>query len=188
MDSAGEVRRALDLLGRVLQDRESRYAIVVAGGAALLLHEALSRSTQDVDVVAAARADERLRPTWQLPEELERAAADVAETLGLPAGWLNAGAGGLLSDRLPDGFADRATPMTFGNLVVLVMDRLDLLRLKVLAAIDEGPGSRHFLDVLSLRPTTAESREALDWCLQWHRSEDPLVQDVARALGVAGER
>lgn len=86
-----------------------------------------------------------------LPEELRDAAQDVAEVMDLDPGWLNAGALGVVLHHLPDGFEERLVSETFGNLRVSVLSREDLVRLKLLAAADEGPGSVHLTDLVEIR-------------------------------------
>jgi hypothetical protein len=166
----------------VLQDRDLRYNIAIVGGSALLLTGEGSRATQDADVVALATGDAELRPTWRLPADLESAVLDVAATLGLRSDWLYAGAGALVGHRLPGGYERRLRTRSFGGLVVSVLRRPDLIALKLLAAVDEGPTSRHMWDLRTLEPTRRELERAFRWLLQTHSADDPLVHDLARAF------
>lgn len=175
---------ALDLLGRTLADRGRSYHVAIVGGSALLLTGEGLRPTQDVDVVAVASGGAALGTTWTLPSELCDAASDVAMRLGLSPDWLNAGAGAILERRLPDGYERRLRSRVYDGLVVSVLSRPDLVRLKVLAAIDEGVDSRHMHDLRRMAATRAECTDAVRWALRTHHARDPLLRDIARALDV----
>lgn len=154
---------ALTLLGQALADRGLRYHIVILGGAALLLTEGGARPTQDVDVAAVAADGAPLRPIFDLPDGLREAVADVAATLGLPPDWMNAGAGALVGRLLPDGYDGRLRTRSVGGLTISVVARADLLRPKLYAGADEGPGSTHLHDVIEMAPSRAELDEATAW-------------------------
>ncbi|MCX6027590.1 MAG: hypothetical protein NTY23_15310 [Chloroflexi bacterium] len=65
---------------------------------------------------------------------------------------------------LPPGFEKRLRWMQFGGLGVGVAHRLDLIFLKLYAAVDsEGPQSVHYQDLLALRPRRKELAAAADW-------------------------
>jgi hypothetical protein len=180
MRDVQHLRRALDALGGVLADRGLAFHVAIAGGSALLLMEGGSRPTQDVDVVAWGSGRDPLRVDHLLPAELVEAAQDVATVLELDPDWLNAGAVALVGHVLPAGYESRLRSEDFGNLTVSVLAREDLLRLKLYAASDEGPGSVHLLDLRSLAPTPDELREAAEWV----REHQPnlLLADVLAYL------
>lgn len=157
------LRRALEALGGVLADRGIEFHIAIAGGAALLLRGDVPRPTQDVDVVSVAAGRSPLLRRHVLPEELRNAAEDVAEVMDLDPGWLNAGALGVVLRHLPDGFEERLVSETFGNLRVSVPSRDDLVRLKLLAAADEGPGSVHLADLVEMSLSRPELIDAASW-------------------------
>lgn len=157
------LRRALEALGAVLADRGIEFHIAIAGGAALLLRGHGSRPTQDVDVVSVAAGRSPLLRRHILPEELRNAAQDVADVMDLDPGWLNAGALGVILHHLPDGFEERLVSETFGNLRVSVLSREDLVRLKLLAAADEGPGSVHLGDLAEMSLNRRELIDAASW-------------------------
>lgn len=57
--------------------------------------------------------------------------------------------------------------------------------LNAAAAVDEGPTSRHVDDLRRMAATAAECGEAFRWLSgRAGRREDPLLADVAEALGV----
>lgn len=164
-----KLEEALRILGETLLDRGLEYHLVVVGGAALLLSHEGRRPTQDVDVLALAAADGPVRVRFELPDPLAETARDVAASLGLPDDWLNCGAAGVLEHRLPPDYETRLQTRTFGGLRISVPARVDLLRLKLFAAADEGPGSRHLTDLQRMAPARAE----LDVAAQWVNSHYP---------------
>ncbi|MGH3442470.1 MAG: hypothetical protein ACRDUY_10615 [Nitriliruptorales bacterium] len=177
--------RTLEALGGTLADRGLDFHIAIAGAAALLLTEGLDHPTQDVDVVAVAPSGTPLRSSQQLelPLDLVRAAEDVAAVMGLDRDWLNAGALGVLFDRLPEGYEDRLRPTRFGNLTVSVLGRQDLVRLKLWAAADEGPGSRHHVALVQMGLSAAEVDDAEAWVNGLSRGGAyPGIDDVLQAV------
>ena len=159
---------ALTLLGATMERRKQAATIVVIGGGALLLSGISLRVTQDLDVLAVVHGD-YLRTAQPLPRELAEAAADVASALRLRADWLNPGPTGLLDFGLPDGFLARCWSLNFGPLTVLVAGRFDLLCFKLYAAVDQGGRGKHLDDLLLLRPSVDELRDAAEWT----RMQDP---------------
>lgn len=103
------------------------------------------------------------------PEVLLAAAQDVALALGLPADWLNPGPADLVQCGLPVGFGSRCMRHAFGpRLAVFFAGRVDLIALKVFAAADQGPRSRHMKDLVTLQP----SAEELGFAANWARQQD----------------
>jgi hypothetical protein len=92
--SRADILRAFEALARELEagGATTRYEIVVAGGAAIVVLYAARDSTKDVDAVAVGSTD---------PAALRRAAQRVASALDLPENWLNDGAKGYLNGVLP---------------------------------------------------------------------------------------
>jgi hypothetical protein len=179
-----DLRSALRTLGETLSDRGVAARVAIIGGAALLLAEGLLRPTQDVDVVAASTGDRRLRKSYELPEELAEAARDVARVHGLDDDWLNAGALGAVFHSLPEGFEERLRSESFGNaLIVSVAAREDLIRLKLLAAHDEGPYGVHFEDLLAIGASSVELHEAAAWVRdRFPGGPHPGLDDLLRTL------
>jgi hypothetical protein len=175
--------QALEALGDVLEDRGLTYHVAVGGGAALLLAGHIRRPTQDVDVVAFSTGSGPLRSEPTLPRELVEAVQDVARVLDLDDDWLNAGAVAIVADRLPDRFEQRMGTHSYGSLTVSVLGREDLIRLKLFAAADEGPGSTHHLDLVRLAPTAVELRDAISWIhSQERKPSDAELDDVISHL------
>lgn len=157
--------------------------MAVIGGAALLLAEGGVRPTQDVDVVAVASGEETLRSA-RLPPTLVQAAEDVAAMLGLDEDWLNAAATSLVADRLPAGYRERLRTERFGKLTVSVLGRQDLIRLKLYAAADEGPGSPHVRDLVQIGLTGSELDDARAWVDSLYPGDGAVLElvDVVAAL------
>lgn len=93
--SRGRLRRALRLVGELLEARRYRVEVVIIGGSAMLLGGLNSRPTRDVDIVAFV-VDGSLTKPARVPDPLARAAAATALELGLEPGWLNIGPTDLL--------------------------------------------------------------------------------------------
>jgi len=175
MDTSFSLDRALDATGALLARRGQQAAIVVVGGTALNLLGVVDRVTRDVDVIATAtvRPDGEpgaIRPPDPLPAPLAEVVATVARDLGLPLDWLNTTVGGKWTTGLPPGFAGRISWQRHGGLWIGLAGRIDLIYLKLYAAADDiGPASRHFNDLLALRPT----RQELAAGRAWVEGQDP---------------
>jgi hypothetical protein len=63
-----------------------------------------------------------------LPADLAKAADDVANALGLPANWLNAGPTSIVDTGFPEGFASRVEVRRYEGLVLNIASRYDLSR------------------------------------------------------------
>lgn len=155
-------------LGELLARRGLSYEIVIVGGVSLALRHFIVRPTIDIDVVALVR-----NGTWEkakpLPEPLLQAARDVATEHRLGDRWFNSGPADLMDFGLPEGFEDRTEVRRFGNLTVRIAGRLDQVCLKVYAAVDQAPQSRHLDDLRNLHPTSEE----LLMAGRWARTHDP---------------
>jgi hypothetical protein len=165
----GDVERALQLVGELLEADGHHYHIVVIGGAALNLLGLRIRSTTDVDILAQATTARggaiRLRPPDQpLPEPLMVAARTVAADLRLDPNWLNAGPAGQWITGLPPGLETRLVWRSHAGLTVGLVARQDLVFFKLYAAADDpSPNSVHFRDLVSLAPADDELAAAAAW-------------------------
>ena len=171
---AKRLDRALETVSIRLRDNCAEpQEIVVCGGSALILTGAVVRTTQHVDIVALASPKGLLSPD-PLPKDLEQAAVEAAEDLGLPSNWLNNGPsrgdGGLYQMGLPKGLQDRWATRRFGShLTVHSIDRLDQIHFKLYAATDRG--GYHVEDLLALKPTSDEMVAAAQWAMTHDVSE-----------------
>jgi hypothetical protein len=105
---------------------------------------------------------------------------------GLAPNWINAGPSDLLEFGLPEGFGGRTVTKQYGPLILLVAGRVDQVALKVCAAADVGPRSKHFQDLQSLSPSEEELVKAGRWAITHDPSEGFRSQLVGclAALGV----
>lgn len=183
MFSNADLNQALAVLGDLLLDRGERHELVVIGGGGLLLLDLVRRPTKDLDVVARVQGELWIA-SEPLPASLVAAVHDVAGALDLPLDWLNAGPSDFMRTGLPEGFRERTTPRVYGGLTLQLASRLDQLALKLFAAADQGPRSRHFADLRLLRPTAAELNAAAGWCRAQDSSElwGGIVDEVLQAL------
>lgn len=144
------ILHALEELGRRLPSGRA-HSLVLVGGAALVLLYAARESTKDVDAFLLGAE----------PEDLRRAAADVAASVGLPVDWLNDGAKGYvhgltLGERL----------LVAGNLSVHALAPEQLLAMKLSAWRDDVDIS----DARLLLSKLQGDRDAV-----WRRLEPHLV-------------
>jgi hypothetical protein len=191
---------ALQKVGELLAFGGDSYAIVIVGGAALNLLGIVHRLTKDVDILAFAppvpakqRQGEITSPPEPLPEPLTRAAAIVARDLGLRDQWLNAGPALQWREGLPPGLEKRVQWRRYAALRVGLVDRYDLIFLKLYAAADDkGTDSVHYQDLLALSPDAGELHEALEWVKkqdaspEFRRVLDLVVGQVRADLALHG--
>jgi hypothetical protein len=169
LDSAAATDRLLSALSEQLSVTGHEYDLIVIGGSALLALGLISRSTQDVDVVALT-GTAGLHEALPLPGPLADARARVARDFGLPEDWLNSqAAADMLRLGLPDGFIERLTKREYGpSLTVRYASRFDQIHFKLHATVDRA-GGKHFADLQALDPTDAELLAAA----RWARTHDP---------------
>ena len=179
------LERALGALGELLEDRGEQHDLVVIGGGSLLLQGQLSRTTEDLDVVARI-LDGGYLSAEPLPSSLVAAIVEVARLFSLSEKWLNAGPADLLRLGLPTGFDERKEERGYQTLTLHMAGRLDQIAFKLYAAVDRGPESKHFLDLKNLQPTDDELLFGARWSITHDPSEafrDQLSQAL-EALGV----
>jgi hypothetical protein len=180
--------RALQLVAFRLKENGSRpLEIVVCGGSALILTGAVTRTTRDVDIVALMRDGVLCSPD-PLPDQLIKAANEVAEDMGLAPSWLNNGPSrepaGLLQIGLPVGLENRLTSRSYGPcLTVHFVGRLDLIHFKVFAAVDRA--GYDVDDLLALNPEDDEIESAARWAMTQDISGGfaIVLKDMLRKLG-----
>ena len=161
--------RARDL-GALLAEREERHTLLIVGGFAMQV-QGLGTRTMTRDLDAWGRlVDGVLESASPLPETLVSAVAAIARVHDVDAKWLNTQVAAELLDKpWPDGIVDRARPIELGGLTLLVVDRIDLVHLKLAAASRSGNFSprrvdeKHRADLRALAPTPAELADAVEW-------------------------
>lgn len=185
------LRQALTAVGELLAEENESVAIVVTGGATLSLLGIVDRATSDVDVIARTRRGEdgtlELEPPEPFPDALERAIRTVARDFELDEDWMNAVVGMQWSHGLPPWIGEEIEWANYGGgLHVGTVGSLTLIALKLFAAVDQGPKSVHFDDLLQLAPSDRELDVARDWVLtqdaapRWSEMVDEVVAHAKR--------
>jgi hypothetical protein len=179
------LEEALATLGRLLSERGLSYELVAIGGSGLLMLGLTVRPTGDLDIVALVEKGLYVRVS-ELPTPLLESVQVVGQIEGLARNWINAGPADLLEFGLPEGFARRTEKRQYGPLVLHIASRVDQVALKVYAAADAGPRSKHFQDLQSLSPSEEELVQAGRWAITHDPSEGFRSQLVGclAALGV----
>ena len=160
---------ALKLLEVRLQMKDSGpLRLVVCGGSALIAARLITRTTQDVDVVALMDEQGQLMNPHPLPPVLLEAASEVAQILGLSEDWLNdgpsRGEGGLFQMGLPEGFVSRLSRKDYGQcLSIYFAGRKDQIHFKLYAAVDRG--GYHIADLMNLNPDEDELTQSARWAM-----------------------
>lgn len=169
MLGSSRLEEVLHGVGDLLEAEGQPIGIVVVGGACLNLMGFVLRATDDVDVIATAQRGAapnniRLtRPPHPLPDVLQRAIETVARDFGLHPEWMNTEIAAQWNLGLPPWLADDLTWRRYGGLEVGLAGRRTLLALKLFAAVDRGPRSVHYQDLLALKPAPEELRDAAVW-------------------------
>jgi len=169
-----DVERALTELGRQMALRDADPVIVLCCGAsALCVVGALSRRTLDVDAVATIGPKGEIIAVEEFSPEMNEAIAAVGLSLALNPSWFNLAAAAVLARGLPPGALSRSAnhSIDFGPcLTVRFMDRIDLIALKMSAALDPLEGRRHIEDLVAIDPTREELKHGADWIGAWPSS------------------
>jgi len=155
-------------VGELLEAQEERVGIVVVGGASLNLRGVVERTTGDVDVIATLHSPEGesdvvRAPPDPMPEPLANAVRTVARDFGLPSDWMNTDIGAQWELSPPPHLEEDLTWREYGGLRVGLAGRRTLIALKLFAAVDQGPESVHYQDLVALEPTDEEWEEAAEW-------------------------
>ncbi len=176
------LEQALFALGELLKERNLHFEVVAIGGGSLLLMRLHKRPTKDLDLVAFFK-DGGLLEANPIPEDLLKAVQEVGFALNLGKDWLNFGPASLMQFGLPEGFVDRMETKKFGGLIVHLSSRFDQICFKTYAAVDHGPESKHFTDLLTLNPIKEELERAKKWCLI-HDASEAFSTQLDEMLGV----
>lgn len=174
------LEEALMILGQLLVDRGHYYEVVAIGGGSLLLLRQLERTTKDLDLVALVQ-NGRFVSADPLPQALLQAAKEVGKALELGKNWLNFGPASLLDMGLPTGFMSRMHTRRYKGLTVHLASRLDQIFFKLYANVDQGPRSKHFADLLALKPSADEIEQAKTWCIT-HDVSESFESELSKAV------
>lgn len=169
----GFLNQVLQATGDLLEADDARVTLIVVGGASLNLLGYVTRTTDDVDVIARVGSMDveqpvELLPPDPLPEVLQRAIARVARDFGLPTDWMNTEIGAQWKQGVPPWLPDDLTWRHYGGLTIGLVGRRTLIALKLFAAIDQGPRSVHYQDLLALSPSPND----LEGVVPWIRTQD----------------
>lgn len=179
------LENALEMLGQRLAREKKQYEVVAIGGASLVLLGYIDRSTKDLDLVALIE-DGCLISAKPLPDGLIKEISAVGTALEMGEYWVNGGPTSLLEAGLPEGFEGRLITRIYHGLKVHFAGRLDQICFKLYAAVDQGPGSKHFSDLKQLKPIQKELSIAEKWCLTQDVSIEfsAMLSESLSALGV----
>lgn len=178
------LEKALIILGQRLTQLKQHYEVVAIGGASLVLLGYIDRTTKDLDLVALMEAG-NLISAKPLPLGLLKEIKAVGMALELGEYWINGEPTSLLETGLPEGFENRLIVKKYDGLTIHFAGRLDQICLKLYAAVDQGPKSKHFADLKRLTPTLDELLTAKKWNLTQDVSEEFSVS-LAQALSALG--
>ena len=183
-----ETNRFLNALSEQLELQGTRdVALVICGGAALNILGLSQRTTGDIDAMAfvvPSAAGRQSLVKAEFDDKFKMAAAAVAKDFNLPEDWINCGPADQLDTGLPDGFQDRLISVKYGkNLVVHYCSRIDLIHLRLYAAVDVR--GRHLEDLRVMNPESGEIEQAAGWCLSQDVSEPfrQLLLEILEELG-----
>lgn len=171
---------ALRVLGQLLEERGCRFEIVAIGGGSLLLLGQIDRTTKDIDVLALMD-EARLISADPLPEVLIQSAIEVGRAMSFGKDWFNIGPASLIQFGLPNGFLERLHTKDYRGLVVHLADRYDQIHFKLYACVDQGPDSKHFFDLVALKPSEHELQKAKQWCFT-HDTSSSFRDEMNKAL------
>jgi hypothetical protein len=172
--------RALHVLGDLLADRDLHHEVVAIGGGSLLLLGQVDMTTKDLDLVAVVEAGQFISAI-PMPHSLLEAAEEVGKALQLGSNWLNVGPASLLDFGLPPGFETRMHTRRYKGLTIHLASRFDQICFKLYASVDHGRRSKHFNDLIALRPTHDELVTAKDWSIT-HDVSEAFAQELDNAI------
>jgi hypothetical protein len=188
--SQQNLEEALRLLGNLLATRKGDgFWLVVCGGSALVAQKIITRSTEDVDILAMRDWEGGVDRAYPMPEALKLAAAQVADELHLGGNWLNSAASLHFPDLnlLPASFWLELETREYGHyLKISFVTRSGQIQLKIYAALNRAK-PRDLDDLRTLAPTGVETEAAVGWVLDHllvlsHRDKLP---DLLTLLGHA---
>lgn len=166
--SQQNLEEALYLLGNLLAARKGDgFWLVVCGGSALLAQKIITRSTEDVDILAMRDWEGGVDRAYPMPVALKLAATQVADELHLGGNWLNSAASLHFPDLhlLPESFWQELETREYGHyLKISFVTRSGQIQLKTYAALNRAK-PRDLDDLRTLGPTSVETEAAVRWVL-----------------------
>ncbi len=98
---------------------------------------------------------------------------------------MNVGPASLLNLGLPTGFETRMHTKHYKGLTIHLASRFDQICFKLYASVDHGPRSKHFTDIIALRPTYDELLTAKEWSIT-HDVSETFAQELDNAITALG--
>lgn len=145
-------------LDQALAELGEKRTLVVCGGGALLVADAIDRVTRDIDVIAP-----------ELDSVLKGLASSIGKRHGLEEGWINNGPASLARDLEP-GWRDRTEAVYKGMALTLeALGRKDFLASKLFAFCDRE--EQDLEDILGMAPAWSEIEPLRSWLLDRDGSE-----------------
>lgn len=187
-----EIEEILNAFAEQLKEEDvAHFEIVVCGGVALNILGLVSRTTNDVDVVAIVEQDEKgnrmLFKVSPLNEKILKAAKRIEQDFNLPENWFNSGPTSVMDFGLPEGLMDRVESRKYGyNLIIHFLGRYDQIHFKLYAAVDQSFG-KHLDDLMQLKPTEEEFEKASRWCMT-HDTSEEFKKSLQQLLVYLGEK
>ena len=169
-DRLEEVLRAV---GDLLEAEGVQVGVVVVGGASLNLLGFVSRTTDDIDVIARVEG----------AGCAGREAASTGTPAGCPGACRRQGRARLWVATNLDEHGGRGTVAAGA---ASVAGRRTLIALKLFAAVDQGPRSVHYQDLVMLAPAADELEHAVGWVRMQDASDvfasmlDQVIDHVLR--------
>ena len=159
---------------------------------ALLAQKIITRSTEDVDILAMRDREGGVDCAFPMPEALKLAATQVADELHLGENWLNSAASLHYPDLhlLPASFWQELKTRDYGHyLKISFVTRSGQIQLKTYAALNRAK-PRDLDDLRTLAPTSVETEAAVRWVLDHlpvlsHRDKLPDLLTLLTLLGHA---
>ncbi len=141
-----------------LQEKGLSFECVTIEASSLILMDVISRDTKDCDV---------LDPI--IPEEIKQASIEFSrfkkvEKIDIAEDWFNNGPESM-RDYLPEGWRENLQTIFDGKaLTIKTLDRVNLLRTKLLGLCDRGTDLN---DCINMNPTESEIDEAMQWVKEY---------------------
>lgn len=182
--STDNLETVLAMLGKLLEDKNLYYEVVAIGGGGLLLIGLMIRTTKDLDLVALVDKGEFISAK-PLPNPLMQAIEEVAIAFNMSKDWINIGPSDLLTLGLPNGFKSRMRTIRYGGLTLHLAGRFDQICFKLYATVDQGPTSKHYMDLKHLKPNNQDLAEAKQWCIT-HDTSEVFLKELEAVINELG--
>jgi len=151
-------RKTFEEFDEFLHEKGLSFECVTIGASSLILMDVITRDTKDCDVLYPA-----------IPEEIKQASVEFyrikkIEKIDLAKDWFNNGPESM-RDYLPEGWKENLQTIFDGKaLTIKTLDRVNLLRTKLLGLCDRGAD---LFDCINMKPTEEEIDEATPWVKEY---------------------